>query len=368
VAKTIFYPSGNADTCLLHLDNDLIFFFDYADMRNPEDPDDKRVALEKSFKDDLGWPKRNYVDVGAFTHGDTDHIKRVSEVFWLEHATKYQNDDRIKINELWVPAALVVEEGCEDETRIIRAEARYRFLNKKGIKVFSRPEHLKDWLEGQGKKLEDYMDLIVDAGRTVPSYSLDTQGIEFFVHSPFAKRTEDGLLDRNDNCLVMQATIRVNGIDTRFLITADCTSHSWDDIVDITRLRQNDHRLAWDIFKIPHHCSYLSMGVEKGEYKTQPSGNFEWLLQQGAKRSVMVSSSWPIPTTTEDQPPHVETYRRYKDTAQQLDAEIVVTMENPSKNSPKRTVITIDANGATLKRDFLSAAFAVTSTKSPRVG
>ena len=39
-----------------------------------------------------------------------------------------------------VPAALIVEEGSEDETKIIRAEARHRFLNKDGIRVFSRPE------------------------------------------------------------------------------------------------------------------------------------------------------------------------------------------------------------------------------------
>jgi hypothetical protein len=43
-------------------------------------------------------------------------------------------------------------------------------------------------------------------------------------------------------------------------------------------------------------------------------------------------------------------------------------MENPSKDSPKRTVITIDGNGPTLKRDFIPAAIAITSTRSPRVG
>jgi hypothetical protein len=110
------------------------------------------------------------------------------------------------------------------------------------------------------------------------------------------------------------------------------------------------------------------MAEEKGDYKTKPTPQFEWLLRQGTKRSIMVSSSWPIPSTTEDQPPHVETYRRYKDTAEELDADLVVTMENPSKDGPRRTVITIDVNGPTLKRDFTPAAIAITSTRSPRVG
>jgi len=368
MGKVTFYPIGNADSYLLQLNSGKTFFFDYADMPDPADKGDKRMPLAINLKEDIGWPKRNYVDVGAFTHGDIDHLKGAPEIFWLEHAAKYQGDDRIKITEMWVPAALIVEEGCEDDTRIIRAEARHRFLNKKGIRVFSRPEHLKDWLQKQGKRLSDYMDLIVDARKTVPGFTLENQGIEFFVHSPFAKATDEGLLDRNDDCLVMQATIRVNGIDTRFLITADSTWDRWVDIVDITRAHKNDQRLAWDILKIPHHCSYLSMAEEKGDHKTKPTPQFDWLLKQGAKRSVMVSSSWPIPSTTEDQPPHVETYRRYKETAQELDADLVVTMEHPNRDNPKRTVIAIDANGPTLKRDFTPAAIAITSARSPRVG
>jgi hypothetical protein len=365
--KLIFYPLGNADCCVIRMDNDRLFVFDYADMHNPDDPEDKRMPLREAFDEDIGWPERRYVDVLAFTHGDDDHVCKAPERFWLEHADKYQGDDRVKVNELWVPAALIVEEGSEDCTKIIRAEARYRFLNKKGIKVFSRPEHLRSWLRERGQALEDYQHLIVDAGTIVPSFNLETHGIEFFVHSPFAERTEAGLLDRNENCLVMQATIRSGQNDTRFLITADSVSENWQKMVAITRAYNNDHRLAWDIFKIPHHCSYLSMASEKGDHKTTPTPEFEWLLQQGTKRAVMVSSSWPVPNKTEDQPPHVEAYRRYKDTADDLDADLVVTMENP-KSQPKRTVIMIDGNGPALQKKSFSAAVAITSSKSPRVG
>ena len=352
----------------MQLGNDLTFVFDYADMNDQEDALDKRLPLAKHFKEDLGWPKRNYVDVLAFTHGDNDHVKRASEIFWLNHAVKYQGEDRVKFKQMWVPAALVVEEGSEDDTRIIRAEARHRFLNKEGILVFARPEHLKDWLESQGKNPADYLHLIVDAGKLIPGYTLDAQGVEFFVHSPFAKRMEDGVLDRNDNCLVMQATLKTGSRLTRFLITADSTWDCWEDMVDSTRRHGNDLRLAWDILKIPHHCSYLSMAEEKGDHITTPTPQFKWLLEQGVQRANMVATCWPIPAGTEDQPPHVETFRRYKETADALDADLVVTMEHPSKNSPHRMVINIDENGSTLKRTITSASIAVTSTRSPRVG
>lgn len=48
-----------------------------------------------------------------------------SDFFYLEHAKKYQNGDRIKIKELWVPAAMITEEGSEDEARILQSEARF---------------------------------------------------------------------------------------------------------------------------------------------------------------------------------------------------------------------------------------------------
>ena len=270
---------------------------------------------------------------------------------------------------MWVPAALIVEEGSDDHTRIIRAEARHRFLNKKGIRVFSRPEHLEEWLEGQGENLDDYRHLITNAGQLVPNWTKENNAIEFFVHSPFAQHVDDGLLDRNSNCLVMQATLRVDGRDTRFLITADSISETWQRMVNITRYHKNDGRLAWDLFKIPHHCSYLSMAEEKGEEKTDPTPEFKWLLEQGTERSVMVSSSWEIPAldTDDNQPPHRQTYNRYKKTANDLDADLIVTMENP-KLRPKRTVITVDGHGLTLNKQAVSATVAITSAQAPRVG
>jgi hypothetical protein len=142
----------------------------------------------------------------------------------------------------------------------------------------------------------------------------------------------------------------------------------WRKIVDITRAHGNNARLAWDVFKIPHHCSYLSMAEEKGNYKTTPTPEFEWLLRQGAERSVMISTSWPIPSETTKEPPHAETYRRYMETAEHLDADLIVTMEHPSEGNPKRTIIEIGASGPTLKREIVTSSVSAVTARSPRVG
>jgi hypothetical protein len=369
MADIIFYPLRNADCCLIRLDNGHLFVFDYADKFCPSLDDDRRMPLQENFRSDVGWPDRKEIDVLAVTHGDDDHVKGIGETFWLEHAQKYQSEDRIKAKELWVPAAMIVEEACEDDTRIVQAEARHRLLKKQGIRVFSRPERLKDWFEERGLRLEDFCDVITDAGRPVPNWDLENNGIEFFVHAPFAQRTADGLLDRNENCLVMQATIRAGAKDVRFLITADSVSENWQRMVQITRLHKNDERLAWDVFKVPHHCSYKSMSSEKGETKTTPTPEFEWLLEQGTERSVMVSSSREIPSidTADDQPPHVQTYRRYRDTADSLDTDLVVTMENPNKRQPKRTIIELGNDGPMLKKESVTAAAVTLAAADRRV-
>ena len=115
-----FFPIGNADTCLIELENGRRALFDFADMRNPDDQYDLRCDLEKELRDCLDGAKS--IDVVAFTHLDTDHCSRAKEVFHLEHAKKYQGGDRIKIETMWVPATAILEEGVKDQARTLRTE------------------------------------------------------------------------------------------------------------------------------------------------------------------------------------------------------------------------------------------------------
>lgn len=118
--KVTFFPLGNADCSRIDSEAGKKILFDYAATRSADDEYDVRIDLASELRADLKLAKRNDYDVVAFTHLDKDHICGTSDFFYLEHAAKYQTSGRIKIHELWVPAAAIIEEGCEDEDRIIR--------------------------------------------------------------------------------------------------------------------------------------------------------------------------------------------------------------------------------------------------------
>lgn len=362
--KLTFYPLGNADCCLVDLANGKKLLFDYAAKRNPDDPEDLRVDLPKLLRNDLTAAKRKGYDVVAFSHLDDDHIRGASDFFWLEHAEKYQGDERIKIGTLWVPAAAIIEEGCEDEDKIIRVEARHRLLTGKGIRVFSRPEALKDWLENNGLSLEDRRGLFTDAGQIVPDFSKTADGVEFFVHSPFASRLDDGsVLDRNTDALALQATFICDGVETKFILSSDLDHECFRRIVKITKIKKNESRLEWDVFKLPHHCSYTALSPEKGDEKTKPIPEVAWLFEtQGLERGIVVSTCKPIPSNDDDdQPPHRQAANYYKELMGNKGGAFKATMEHPNKISPEPLVINIDSSKATIEKRFSSGAAAIVS-------
>lgn len=370
MAKLTFYPIGNADCCLIELDDGQRMMFDYANVRDENDDDDLRIDLAAAVRDDLKVADRTSVNVLAFTHLDRDHIHRSSEFFYLRHATKYQGADRIKFDTMWVPAAVIIEEACEDEAKIIQKEARWRFKKGEGIRVFSRPDKLKDWLKANGLTLEARAHLITDAGQLVPGYDKDVQGVEFFVHSPFATRLDDGeLLDRNTDSLVVQATFLAGGSETKLMLTADAVHEVLTKMVEVTKFHGREERLEWDIFKLPHHCSYLSLSDEKGKDETVPEPEVKWLFEQGNRGGIIVSTSKPIPTNDDDnQPPHRQAANYHRRRTKDIDGEFKVTMEHPSTSSPERLIITIDGLGATIKKAWLSSGYVATSRPSPRAG
>ena len=374
--KITFFPLGNADCYRIDLECGKKILFDFADTRDPEDKDDLRCDLSKELREDLEESNRDYFDVVAFTHLDKDHFKGATKFFYLEHAKKYQSDDRIKMKVMWVPAALITEQGPDDdEARILQKEARYRFREGEGIRVFSRPKRLKQWCKKNDINVNDRLNLITDAGEVAPEFTLSADKVEFFVHSPFAVRQdENSVEDRNEDSLVMHVTFEIDGVLTKALLLADSTHEVLSDIVDITRSKGNDYRLEWDIAKLPHHCSYLSIGPEKCKNKTKAVEQVDWLYkEQGQSGAIAVSTSNPIPEagTDEDKddlPPHRQAAEYYKDIVAELGGQFVVTMEHPTPKAPKPLVIEIGSSKATLKKSVLGAAYVITSQRAPRAG
>lgn len=375
--KLTFYPLGNADSCLIDLEDGEKILFDFGDEGDPNDEDDLRIGLCATLREDMESAKKTAYKVLAITHLDNDHTCKADTFFWLDHAKKYQSKDRFKIGVLWVPAGVITESrnGLCDGAKALQAEARHRLKEGYGIRVFSRPAALKSWLEANDLKLEDRDEFITDAGQLAPEFTIDADGVEFFVHSPFASRQDGQLFDRNRDSLVMQATFDVDGARTRVILGSDAAHDAWTEIVNITKYHKREERLEWDVFKLPHHCSYLTIGPEKGADKTSPVDNVKWLFEEkGSDRCIIVSPSWPIPSkgSTEDkaqEPPHRQAKNYYvDDVVDAKDGEWVVTMEHPKASAPQPVVVEITAAGATLKKASQTGVRAVVNVPAPRAG
>ena len=367
--KLTFYPLGNADCCLINLDNGQKILFDYADVGDSDDNDDLRIDLPEKLREDLEEAEKDSYDVVAITHADEDHIKGFSEFFYLEHAQKYQDEDRIKIDTLWVPAAIILETSPSTEDhRVLRQEARHRLKEGEGIRVFSKPELLEDWLKEQGLELKDRKHLITHAGQIIPGYNKSSEGVEFFLHAPFSESIDDEEIERNKASLVVQATFKIENEETQLIMGADINHEVWTDIVRVTQHYNRNDRLKWDVFKISHHCSYKSLSDTKGTTKTTPVSKVKWLFEQGQEKAILVSTSDPIPTTNTTQPPHRQAANYYKDVVKDIDGEFKVTMEHPKKSAPKPFVIIIDSSKATIEERSISAATLITGQSAPRAG
>ncbi len=368
-----FHPLGNADCTRFDLADGKKLLIDYADMRNPDDRWDRRIDLPAELRSDLRAAQRDYYNVAGYTHLDDDHCRGSADFFWFEHAAKYQTEDRIKIRELWVPAAAILEDGLDDCARVIRQEARYRLKKGSGIRVFSRPTKLKAWLEANGLTLESRAHLITDAGQFVPGFSLSgPERVQFFIHSPFGWRQNDNeVVDRNQDSIVFQATFLEGTRQTRALFMADIDYESIEQIVKTSRRHNNEERLLWDMLKNAHHCSYKAIGPDKGVDETKPTEEVKWLCEtQGQERCTIMSSSESIPIkgTDEDkdvQPPHRQAAAYYKRVAAAKDGQFKVTMDLPSSSKPKPTKIEITDRGARLLT--VSATVGATSIVSTPV-
>jgi hypothetical protein len=138
--------------------------------------------------------------------------------------------------------------------------------------------------------------------------------------------------------------------------------------VRVTKAHRNDERLAWDIFKLPHHCSYRSLGPDKGKDVTVPVPEVAWLFGQGAQRGMVVSPSDPIPTIDTDQPPHRQAANYYRAQCRLIDGELKVTMEHPTTTRPEPVVVTIGKLGAIIEKRITAPTIVPASRRAPRAG
>jgi len=377
--KVIFYPVQNGDTSQIILRNGKRLLFDFRHLNRGEKEDEPAIDLKSQLNKELAEAERDYFDVLALTHADLDHILHSTEFFELWHDSAYQGDGRIKVNELWVPAAMILETSTVEQWKaktefvLWRQEARHRLLRGEGIKVFSKPKMLKNWLEKNGLTVESRLDLIVDAGNLVPGFSLEKDGVEFFCHSPFVKHVDEGDDLRNDASLIFQVRFEVAGSQTNYLAVGDSTSEVLEDIVRITQWHKNEDRLEWHLFNIPHHCSHHALNSEKGERETVPLPLVKELLMYGQTGAYIISSSKPIPDTREAYqqklPPHIQARKCYERYLRQVSGRrLVVTMEEPNERKPQPLEFDITSGGVSLNTTVNSGVNIIVSSPAPRAG
>lgn len=380
--QVIFYPVGNGDTTQLIMANGRRVLFDFCHRDKGEDPDAPEIDLKGRLKADLSAADRDYFDVVAFTHADNDHIQGSTDFFELQHAKCYQGNGRIKIQELWVPAAMLLEEASNDQQSdefvILRQEARHRLLEGKNIRVFSKPQALMDWLapklEERGEKVTARDHLFVDAGTLVPGFDLLTDDVEFFCHSPFIKHCDDGDIIRNSAALVFNVRFDADGEIYDYLEIGDATYSDLEDIVMITRYHGNNDRLAWDLFNIPHHCSYKALSDEKGDDETEPTELVKELLLMGKSDAYIVSCSKPIPDAkesyTQTLPPHIQARKTYERYLKEVNGrKFLVTMEEPNGFKPEPITFEVEKGGITWKRAAAALGTAsIITSRPPRAG
>lgn len=342
-----FYPVGNGDTSQIILNNGKRILVDFFHSKAGEDKKHPKIDLMKTIKEELEAVNRDYFDVVMFTHGDKDHIDYSADFFEFDWAEKYQGNGRIKINMLYVPAAMILESKNDVYCKVVQEEARHRLKKGYGILVFSKPDELKNWLEKNELSVEKRKDCLIDAEKIIPHFNLEEDGVEFFVHAPFIKHVDDNeKIERNEAAIILHATFKVKNQETRFFMFGDSEYQVLEDIVDITEngKHQNEKRLEWDIYNIPHHCSYLALNSEKGNEKTEPTENIKKLLELGNKGSIFISSSNPI--NSKQKPPYVEAYNCYKEyNTKNSGRDIMVTMEYPNEEKPEPIEIIIDKDG-----------------------
>ncbi|MEE1978913.1 hypothetical protein [Shewanella xiamenensis] len=367
-----FYPVGNGDTSLIKTTNGRFILMDFHQMSNAEDDKTPQYDINAALRQELKDADKESFDVVAFTHADKDHINGSTKFFHLEHAEKYQGGDRVEIDELWVPAAMLLEEADNlhqsEESVVWRQEARHRLKNKSGIKVFSTPDDLKKLIQDWGMTVDELSKHLIDAGTLVDTFNLGNDGVEFFVHSPFMKHCDVDGKDvkqvRNEASLIFNVRFNSDGETYDYLAVGDSEAEVLEDIVEITKWKANDDRLAWDLFNIPHHCSYLALALsgDKGKDKTVPLPKVKELLEMGKQGSYMICSSKAFGSGNAAkesvQPPHIQAKACYEEYLQKVKGrKFVVTSENGGTIKPKPVVIKIEKAGVSM----IGAAAAVST-------
>ncbi len=139
-------------------------------------------------------------------------------------------------------------------------------------------------------------------------------------------------------------------------------------IVSISKKHGNKARLEFDLFKLPHHCSYLSLSDEKGTTKTVPKPLIKEWFEMASDRAIVISTSERVVDKDQTPPPHFQAKNYHVENINRVNGQFKVTMEHPKPAAPKPLVVNIGSSGPEIESSSTPAPAAAATQTPTRAG
>jgi hypothetical protein len=347
----MYYPVGNGDTSLVRLEDKTTIIIDCNLTKDSRDDDiEHRYNVHKSLLAELerdagGSP---FVDAFINTHPDQDHLRGFGETFHTGDPGDYKSDEeneKIIISELWFSRRIFsnFEDSLSVDAEVFFEEAKRR------IEIYRSGSSKKD-LPGNRIHVIGYgeseLTSGLDAITTVPgNYINKINGsakdhFKFFVHAPFKKDVDSGVVERNNTSVVLQAIFKVSKVERAglALFGGDAKWDIWEKILN----KSDIETLEWDLFLAPHHCSWSffnEVPYTEGDSASKSSLD---IIEKRRSGAIVIVSSKEI-KDDDDNPPHYAASKLYKKLVGK--DKFICTAENPSVERPEPIIFSITSNG-----------------------
>jgi len=333
-----FFPVDNGDMTLIQTKNNTYILID-CNIRNAENDDkiyDCNEYLQNNLPRSEGQP---YLDAFFLTHSDNDHCRGIREYFNLCAPDKLE-DNKIKINELYVPAKLMMDDThYNDDADAIRDEAKRR-LNLLGTEDASVDGN-RVKIIGYSKELKDYNDIIIPAGENISSINGNSEyGATIFVLRPVKKSNDDDESNINDCTASFKITFTINGGTYVAIIGGDLVCDNWKEIIELNQ------DMTFDLLLAPHHCSWHAISTED-THTGKADSVIEEFLEKSKEKSYIVSSSKVI-KRNDDNPPSYRAKNVYINHLKNAD-RFKCTSDYPNADDPQPLTFKITGQGLSIK-------------------
>ena len=350
-----FFPVGNGDMTLFSTEDKVNFLIDCNIRKESEDDESEMYDCNKYLHDNLEADgKQIYLDAFFLTHSDHDHCCGIEEYFNL-CAPSDCEIDKIRINELCVPARLLVDDNLtNDDAKALKAEAERR-LDLYGKDDFDvNGNRLK--IIGYSEDLVDYADIMTVAGETISELNGESDfGCEIFVLRPVKKSTDDEDAGVNECTASFYISFDMEDNTYSVMIMGDVECENWKEVISLNEDKEYDVLLA------PHHCSWHAISTEDTSTGSIDA-SIEEYLRKSKEKAYIIASSKKIKRNA-DNPPSYRAMNAYKNCIKN-DNRFICTADELYNNEPIPVKLKITKQGVT--KDSIKTDTKKHSTYTPK--